>query len=65
MFVLGCIANECGFLDWIQEEEGKEESTIRVFASNDEEEEDEEESNVGGHENTAQATGEHPDALHV
>ncbi|KAG8817657.1 hypothetical protein FRC19_011222 [Serendipita sp. 401] len=63
MFVLGCIANECGFLDWIQEEEGKGESTIRMFASSDEEED--EEINVGGHENTAQATGEHPDALHV
>ncbi|KAG8832819.1 hypothetical protein FRC18_004523 [Serendipita sp. 400] len=63
MFVLGCIANECGLLDWVQEEEGKEESTIRVFASSDEE--DDEESNIGGHENTVQATGEHPDALHV
>ncbi|KAG8830606.1 hypothetical protein FRB91_000028 [Serendipita sp. 411] len=63
MFVLGCIANECGLLDWVQEEEGQKESIDPVFASSDEEED--EEINVGGHENGAQATGEHPDALHV
>ncbi|KAG8832820.1 hypothetical protein FRC18_004524 [Serendipita sp. 400] len=63
MFVLGCIANECGLLDWVQQEEGKEESIDPVFASSDEEED--EEINVGGQENGAQATGEHPDALHV
>ncbi|KAG9041201.1 hypothetical protein FS842_002681 [Serendipita sp. 407] len=63
MFVLGCIANECGFLDWVQEEEGKEDSFVPVFASSDEE--GDEESNVGNHESTMQATGEHPDTVHV
>ncbi|KAG9020780.1 hypothetical protein FS842_007040 [Serendipita sp. 407] len=63
MFVLGYVANECGFLDWVQEKEGEEESIVQVFASSDEE--DDEEGNVDGHENTAQATSEHPDALPV
>ncbi|KAG8861782.1 hypothetical protein FRB91_000025 [Serendipita sp. 411] len=54
MFVLGCVANECGFLDWLQEKEGEEESIVQVFASSDEE--NDEEGNVDGHENTAQAT---------
>ncbi|KAG8808808.1 hypothetical protein FRC19_005654 [Serendipita sp. 401] len=57
MFVFGCIASQWGFLDWLQEEEGKEDSSVWCDEG--------EESNIHGHENTAQATGEHPDPLHV
>ncbi|KAG8762113.1 hypothetical protein FRC15_008651 [Serendipita sp. 397] len=49
MFVLGCIASQWGFLDWLQEEEGKEDSSVWCDEG--------EESNIHGHENTAQATG--------